>query len=142
MARRGRPPKRDETTPPTPETLARMEQDPLRALIIEGLIDTAGERAADEIREIYTAVCRCVMRRQARYGQEFGMPSGVPVELPDALALAHAKVYLPWVHATKPTVVDATLSLVVDRVAVQCSTAVAMALSNYARRMVRSRKAA
>lgn len=142
MAKKGPKFHRENRFAPTPETLAKLGTDPLKAMLTDDLIDTAGEKAAAEIREIFEAVCAAVMRRPARYGQDFGMPRGVPVELPDAVAANHAGTYLPWVKATGPVVVNATLTLIMERENVGCAMKlkIAEALTDYARRMARRKK--
>lgn len=110
MARRGRP-KRVPIPPDlgTDETRSRLQADPLFELL-KGQ-DASLERAADEIRAVYSAVVREVMHKNSSL---YALDAGKPV-IPDELAYAHAERYLPWVAATGPTMVDIVLKVLVDR---------------------------
>lgn len=110
MARRGRP---KRTAPPpdlgTDETRSRLKADPLFELL-KGQ-DASLERAADEIRAVYTAIVREVMHKNSSV---FALDAGKP-NIPDDLAYAHAQRYIPWVNETGPHMVDLVLSIVMDR---------------------------
>ena len=101
---------------PTPETLAKLAADPLWEMIHPKkgtpLVDTAGERAAEEIRAVYMAVVRGLMSRRPSVQRTDG---SVPPEMPTELAEAHAQRYLPWVRETNPKVIALVIDLVVDR---------------------------
>ena len=141
-SRRGHrePVRREERVDPTPETLAKLESDPLEAMVRVKLVNSAAVDAAVEIKEIYMAVCRQAWCKRGALGKEFGSPSGRTVyEMPGDLAYFHAKTYLPWVRDQGHLVVDATLTLVVDRqnIESQFVPSVARALADYARRVTR-----
>ena len=42
----------------TPETRAKLEEDPLHRMALAGMIDSAAERAAEEIKCVFLAICR------------------------------------------------------------------------------------
>ena len=122
--------------PPTPETAAKLGPDPLRVLVDQGLINSDGERAAHQIRVVYLAVTRAVLamahvpqdtRRKGQY------------EMSESTARAYTDLYKPWCAAQGPAVVDAALTLVVDRQAIPRSKVgqVVDALGDYAQRMER-----
>lgn len=98
------------------------------------LIDMQAEQAGDEIRAVYLAICRSVIRtaRMADSSTGGGMP-----DIPDALARAHATRYLPWVQRVGRRVADSVISVVVDRhwtgKATPCE--IADALTDYAHHM-------
>lgn len=122
---------------PTPETVAHLEPDPLQDLVGAGLIDAAGERAAQEIMLVYCAVCRGVMRQSRPLGP---YTPGV-FDMSEDIAEAHARRYLPWARATRRQTVQATIDLVVDRLSPPTGpvrTAVIEALDDYARRFGRA----
>lgn len=141
MAKRRKKPtvRRDPPIAPTPETKAKMTADPLRVMVEKGFIDAngkrryltpEGEQSVDEIRKIWFAVCREVMSKGMSFGRE---PRG-RAEMPEWIARAHAKVFLPWAEAHKGQM-DLILSVVVDRLepdAWLCHV-VADALYDYAR---------
>lgn len=124
---------RERPDGPTPETARHVaaNPDPWRVLLgmpepgydrdgaaraggrpVRKLIDMQAEQAGDEIRAVYMAVCRSVIRT-ARMADSAG-GGGMP-DIPDALARAHALRYLPWVQRVGPRVADAVISVVVDR---------------------------
>lgn len=122
----------------TPETTAKLTADPLMAMVEAGQVDSAGERAASEIRAVYLAVCRAVMVRPTNLGGEFCAPSrGKPAEIPESLARAHAERYLPWTRDHDPETLDDLLRVVVERepIAPWRRHDIAVALDDYARRM-------
>ena len=144
--RRGRPARRDEYVGPTPETLAKLRQDPLLALFARydsGAGGTDGdcggegalERAADEIRAIYLAVCGMLMAGVGG-GHRYGEGPGGHREIPPFLAWAHATTYRPWANSTQRSTLEAVIDLVVERHVVHPDRmiAVAAALSDYATR--------
>lgn len=117
---------------PTPETQAKLEPDPLGDMVAAGLIDSAGERAAQEIFKVYQAVCGCVMRQSRPLGP---YTPGV-FDMPDEIAKAHVLRYLPWARATRRQTVVSVIDLVVDRRPPESSIvreAVTAALADYAR---------
>ena len=122
--------------PPTPETVAKLGPDPLRVLVDQGLIDSDGERAAHQIRVVYLAVTRAVLAMAHPPGDD---PARGRYEMPDDMARAYTDLYKPWVAAQGPAVVDAVLTLVVDRQAIPRSKVgqVVDALGDYAQRMER-----
>ena len=111
-----RPPKprkrkqRQETDTGTPETRRRLKSDPVLEMISKGLLDTAQERAASEIREVYLAITRGLWPKIVN-AEIHGKGS----EIPDALASAYSVRYRVWVQDTHREVVDATLRLVVEK---------------------------
>jgi hypothetical protein len=109
-ARRGRADV-EERANPTPETVAKQRPDPLKALADLGRLDGAGLAAAYEIRDVYTAVCRDAMMTGMSYTRSSG---GRRAEIPEELARAHARRYLPWVAETGSRIVDAVLRVVVE----------------------------
>lgn len=119
----------------TPETMAKLEEDPLQRMAAAGMIDSAGERAAEEIKYVFLAVCRDVIARTMRPTIAYARGR---FEIPDDLATAHAERYLPWCRAQRPRVVEATIDLVVERRLPRSGLLldlVADALADYARRM-------
>lgn len=141
--RRGRPARQDEYVGPTPETLAKLRQDPLRALFARydaggGSEEGVLERAADEIRAVYLAVCGMLMAGVGG-GHRYGQGPGGRREIPPFLAWAHAQTYLPWAKSLKRTTLEAVIDLVVDRAVVHPDLAIAAAaaLSDYAGRLRR-----
>jgi hypothetical protein len=105
-------------------------------MVEAGLIDSAAERAAKEISAVYLAVTRVVMTKRQNLGPTFCILARGPApEMPDGLAHAHAVRYMPWVKATGPDIVDATLRVCVEREAIPENMVirVALALSQYAR---------
>ena len=98
--RRVRPARRDEYVGPTPETLAKLRQDPLLALFERydsgagGEGEGALERAADEIRAVYLAVCGMMMAGVGG-GHRYGEGPGGRREIAPFLAWAHATTYRP-----------------------------------------------
>ena len=140
---RGRPVRQDDWVGPTPETLAKLRQDPLLALFER--YDMAGggeegmlERAADEVRAIYLAVCGMLMAGVGG-GHRYGQGPGGRREIPPFLAWAHAETYLPWANGLKRGTLEAVIDLVVDRTVIHPDfyVAVAVALADYAGRMRR-----
>lgn len=140
--KRGRPARQD-CVGPTPETLAKLRQDPLLALFERYESQNDGdegalERAADEIRAVYLAVCGMLMAGVGG-GHRYGQGPGGRREIPPFLAWAHARTYLPWANATKRTTLEAVINLVVERNLVHpdLCIAAAAALADYAGRMRR-----
>ena len=149
--RRGRPARRDDFIGPTPETLAKLRQDPLLALFQRYDSGTGGtggecggegalERAADEIRAIYLAVCGMLMAGvggRHRYGEGPGARGSTTRDIPPFLAWAHAQTYTPWADSIKRTTLEAVIDLVVERNLTHPdrTIAVADALADYARRL-------
>lgn len=146
--RRGRPPVREERVEPTPETLAKLEPDPLQALL-DGHVGrdlpkeereraererVEMERATDEIRAVYHAVVRAVMRKPPSFGDRIAMGKR---EMPGHLAWAHSKTYLPWAQSQHPRVMEACIDIIIDRRPVYraFNLEVIAALRDYAKRM-------
>ena len=121
-----------EKVEPTPETKAKLVDDPFQKLVEAGNIDAAGERAAEEIRRVFMAICRDVM---AKISRPAPMAAG-KVDMSDDLAEAHAERYLPWVRETGRNTVSATLDLLLEgRKPDEFSEiAICQALQNYAKR--------
>ncbi|MGE0424947.1 MAG: hypothetical protein AB7O88_22000 [Reyranellaceae bacterium] len=140
--RRRRASSRPRDLGPTPETKRQLQEHPdaWRVLLDwrdakgHALIDPLAEQAAAEIRAVFSAICRNLLRtaRLAAGRSGGGMP-----DIPDHLARAHAVRYLPWVADTGPRVTDAILSLVHDGhwTATASPDEIADALMAYARRM-------
>lgn len=92
----------------TPETLAKLQDDPFAVLVTLGMLDTAQRDAGLEIRAIWYAITgnllpKCGERSQTRSGD--GMS--------DRLAWAHALVYLPWARYWG-RLIEEVIDLVVD----------------------------
>lgn len=141
--RRGRPARQDDDVGPTPETLAKLRQDPLLALFERydarvGSEEGTLERAADEIRAVYLAVCGMLMAGIGG-GHRYGQGPGGRREIPPFLAWVHAQTYLPWANSLKRTTLEAVIDLVIDRTVVHPDRAIAAAgaLADYAQRMRR-----
>lgn len=139
--RRGRPPRNHDSIGPTPETLAKLRGDPLRALLsIYGDGDGALEHAADEIRAVYLAVCGMLMAGVGgRHG--YGRARGGRRDIPPFLAWVHKETYLPWANGTKRSTLEAVIGLVVDRHIIHPDMVmpVAHALDDYAQRIKKRR---
>ena len=99
---------------PTPETLAKLKPDPLREMVEGGLLDTDSERAAAQINAIFSALCRNAIRGPSLLMDQ-NHTCHSESDIPDWIARAHHLTYLPWVKAQGPAIVDAVLTLVVDR---------------------------
>lgn len=109
MRRRNRVAK-TERIAATPETKAKLENDPLRDLIDRGLVDTAAENAANEIRMVYLAIVREAMIGIGRYGEYVQGR----YEISDELAAIHSQRYKPWAD-TQGHRLEQVIDLVVDR---------------------------
>lgn len=138
LKRGGRPKGRDNRTvaenmrwDPTPETVAKLKPDPFKELIAEGFIDTASQQAAYEIAAIYRSICRASMGKIGKWMAS----DGGQADMSARLANAHAKVYLPWVRAHKPQVINDVLGLVVDGREAEHPSRCCRALADYAMRM-------
>lgn len=146
--KRGRPARQADHIGPTPETLAKLRHDPLLALFerYDGRAGGDGdgegplERAADEIRAIYLAVCGMLMAGVGgahRYGEGPGGHSAYRArEMPPFLAWAHAQTYRPWANSLARATLEAVIDLVVERNLIHPDRmiAVAAALADYATR--------
>lgn len=120
----------------TPETRAKLEEDPLHRMVAAGMVDSAGERAAEEIKCVFLAICRDVIGKTMRHG----VYARGKFEISDDLAHAHADRYLPWCRAHRPAVIEATIDLVVERKPPRSGLildGVADALADYANRFDR-----
>jgi hypothetical protein len=144
--KRGRPARREDYVSATPETLAKLRPDPLLALFeAYGGGDRALERAADEIRAVYLAICGMLMAvgrtgsgPAARSGGRQGRSSAVaPRQIAPFLAWAHSETYLPWAQETSRRTLEALIDLVIERRVIHPDLAapVARALGDYAARM-------
>lgn len=143
--RRGRPARRDDNVPATPETLAKLRPDPLLALLeAYGGGDRALERAADEIRAIYVAICGMLMavgRTGSGIGPRAdggtGRRTARAHDIAPFLAWAHGETYLPWAQRTPRRTLEATIDLVIERRVIHpdLTAPVAQALGDYAGRM-------
>lgn len=126
----------EERIQATPETMAKLQPDPLLALVRGiGRGDVVLESAADEIRAVYMAVVRGLMRKGGLREDRGGMP-----DIPPFLAWAHAETYLPWARAQLRQTMQAVIDVVVDRQAISngCPPeAVVWSLHSYADRMMR-----
>jgi hypothetical protein len=106
-------------------------------MAIAGMIDSAGERAAEEIKCVFLAICRDVIRKTMRPSIVYARGK---FEIPDDLAQAHAERYLPWCRDHRRQIVEATIDLVVERKPPATGLvleAVADALADYAKRFDR-----
>lgn len=142
----GRPSRRDDYVGPTPETLAKLRQDPLLALFERYDSGTGGEgegaleRAADEIRAVYLAVCGMMMASVGgghRYGEGPGGHAAYRArEIAPFLAWAHATTYCPWAKGIPRSTLEAVIDLVVERHVVHPDRMIdaAVALGEYAKR--------
>lgn len=99
---------RDDRVGPTPETQAKLVPDPFNVLIEMGMLDTAQRDAGLEIRAIWRAITGTLA---AKTGNLSDTRSGGGMS--DALAAAHARVYLPWCQYWG-RLVEETIDLVVD----------------------------
>jgi hypothetical protein len=120
----------------TPETRAKLLEDPLQRMVAAGMVDSAGERAAEEIKCVFLAICRDVIGKTMRHG----MYARGKFEISDDLAHAHADRYLPWCRGNRPSIVEATIDLVVERKPPRSGLildGVADALADYANRFDR-----
>jgi len=141
---------RHERAPgPTPETAAKMAQqrdsdgvvDPLERLLRNawaGLspdIDTMNRSMAQDAAEEIAAVYLAVVRDQLANNMKLSRQDAGRYEMPDPLARAHARKYLPWQKKNGAALVSAVIRLVVLRedVARQARPLVAAALLGYAR---------
>lgn len=139
---RGAAARRDDFVGPTPETLAKLRQDPLLMLLQRCDPDGSGggenmlERAADAIRAIYLAVYGMLM---AGVGgcHRYGEGPGGRRDIPPFLAWAHAQTYKPWANDIKRTTLEAVIDLVVDRNLTHPERMIDVAdsLADYARRV-------
>jgi hypothetical protein len=144
--KRGRPARRIDHVGPTPETLAKLRQDPLLALLerydSDSAVDDRGalEKAANEIRAVYIAVCGMLMAGIGG-GHRYGQGPGGRREIPPFIAWVHAETYRPWASGTKRATLEAVIDLVVDRAVIHPDLypAAAAALADYAARMRRRR---
>ena len=99
---------RDDRVGPTPETQAKLVPDPFHVLVEMGLLDTAQRDAGLEIRAIWYAITGNLMPKA---GERSSQRSGDGMS--DALATAHARVYLPWCQYWG-RLVEEVIDLVVD----------------------------
>ncbi len=118
-----RPPvdRRERDDSGTPEARAKIDGDPLQDLLLRAWAHLppdhetwnrqAAERAAEEIRAVYTAIVRGLMAGAMKYGEL----SVGKTEIGDALAHHHSDRYLPWVRSVGPILADAVIQVVVDR---------------------------
>ena len=141
----GRSTRRDECVGPTPETLAKLRQDQLLALFARydsgGSVAGEGslERAADEIRAVYLAVCGMMMAGVGgghRYGEGPGARGSATRVIAPFLAWAHATTYCPWANGTPRPTLEAVIDLVVERHVIHPDRMIdaAIALGDYAKR--------
>jgi len=91
---------------PTPETLAKLQPDPLVIMHTEGLIDDAARDGALEIRKVYMAVAGSLLTKARGEG-------GRAVMNPE-IAWIHANRYLPWTQGWGHNVLSRLLDMVVD----------------------------
>jgi len=78
---------------PTAETEARLRPDPIVRLVANETLSREQGRAAVEIREIYERVAAGLLARAG----DLGAPtSGGRPEMPERIALLHARRYRPW----------------------------------------------
>ena len=137
MSRKGRNhrqkprrPREPRERPETPQTRAKLQDDPLQ-LLLAGR-DVSLEHAADEIREVYTAVCRSLFSK----GQAFGPRIPGKGELTDEIAWKHATTYIPWTLTRARSTVSACLDMIVDRHGQPARKQwILDALADYAKRM-------
>ena len=123
----------------TPETIAKLQPDPLQKMVQAGLIDSGGERAAEEIKCVYLAICRDVVSKNM---QANGTARG-RYRMSEELDRAHAETYLPWTRENRKSAVESTIDLCVDRkdpMSSLAENAIAHALMDYARRMLGAKR--
>ena len=130
MKARRRRVEREERHSATPETLAKLQPDPLREMERTGFIGPDELRAADELRAVYLAITRDVMAKVMRFGNE---PRGRP-EMPDILAAIHAQRFVPWANDNRESA-PLAIRLAVEREPVPFRVHAARALRDYACRM-------
>jgi hypothetical protein len=112
---------KEERVEPTPETVERLEGDPLWEMTqwrngYAPLLDTAGEAAATEILAVYRAVVKSTMRLgQNSYGPEFGGPRGGVSEMPDDMAWAYSNRYVPWANSLPHGLLEWIINLLDER---------------------------
>jgi hypothetical protein len=130
--------KREERIEATPETRAKLTDDPIRKLVSPGprgerpKLSAGGESAAAEIRAVFLAVVQRLMPGRMKFVDPI---QGVD-DMPEALARLHRDNYLPWVRRTAPRTVAAVIDLCVDRIEPAgefAEAAVIAALEDYAK---------
>lgn len=118
QAKRREPVRRVERIEPTPETKAKLTDDPLRKLVEPGprgenpKLSADGETAASEIAAVFFAVVQRLMPRRMKFTDPIQGVEDMPAEL----ARLYNERYLPWARRTAPRTVAATIDLVVDRI--------------------------
>ena len=98
---------------PTVETLrhaAAASPDPILALVEIGFLDSACERAIDEIRHVRNAIC---YQLEAKSNRLSNQAHGVS-EMSDEMARAHKERYLPWSREIGRIVLDIVLKMIMD----------------------------
>jgi len=139
MARkRKRQVRKEDRVDPTPETLSKLEDDPLYILTrwdgsTPPLLDSAGENAAQEIKSVYNAIVRNVTLKIS----SFDRIAGYAPEIPDRLSQAYSNRYKLWVSEVGSDTVDLVLRVIVDRQPVPKSaySLISQAIRNYAKLM-------
>ncbi len=118
---------------PTKQTMKNLTEDPLWLIVQSGseLAD-----AAAEISRIWFAIAAKAMSRGMMFERR---DKGMPAEMPEELAAAHAGVYVPWTEHWGRTT-GLVIDLVVDREPVSDPGLVRDALADYARRWRRWRR--
>jgi hypothetical protein len=100
--------RKDDRVGATPETLAKLKPDPFNLLVERGVLDTAQRDAGLEINAIYAAITS-FNRIKGGLGGTRGHE-----DMSDALAEAHAQIYVPWCHHWGRRV-EHVIDLVYDR---------------------------
>ena len=112
---------------PTPETVAKLQSDPLEALKLEPDL----EKSADEIKR----VCHVVYGKTLMHLSSLErFEKGVTI-MPDWIAEAHSERFLPWARSISASGVEATVDICLHRrESPGNGNLVIRALSDYAKR--------
>ena len=121
-----------EDTGPTPETRDKLRPDTIQAMTAAGMIDDAGVRAIEEIRRVRAAI---VYELEAKPNKFSNIARGIR-EMPDDVAEAHAKRYLPWAEETFPAskLVIAVVTEQAETKSPELQKSIADCIRDYARR--------
>ena len=115
----------------TPETVANLRPDILQAMVTSGFLDSAHEKAADEISLCVQAITQVVSIRN----RDLSDAQGGAGDIPDWLDFAYTHRYLPWCRSHRVIGVDVR-RLAVDHEAPRFPKRCKKALSDYARLML------
>ena len=108
------PVNRSDRVRPTRATMKRLTPDPLQ-ILTEAEPDARKcglmTEAADEIGKVYMAIVGALMSKRSRL---FDQTPGFE-DMPEKLAIAHHKRYLPWVRRCGSQMTEAVLEIVIER---------------------------